>query len=136
MPKTFNFSFGRKLTVFSLALCLLVVCASGAAAQQSKAIEPCSATPSGSPAAKLKKAAAAPAGDAKDVAPRVSETEINSTIPDDPAVDKVLEPYLAKVRALDVVIGKLDGELKKVGMGGGSLGNFVADGMRAKASIT
>ena len=134
MSKTFNFSFGCKLTVFSLSLCLLVVCACGAAAQQ-KVIEPCSATPSGSPAAGLKKAAAAAAGEAADVRARVSETEINSTIPDDPAVDKMLEPYLAKVRALDVVIGKLDGELKKVGMGGGSLGNFVADGMRAKASI-
>jgi 2',3'-cyclic-nucleotide 2'-phosphodiesterase (5'-nucleotidase family) len=135
MPKTFNFPFGRKLAVFSLALCLLVVCASGAAAQQSKAIEPCSATPSGSPAAKLKKAAAA-AGNAADDRARVSETEINSTIPDDPLVGKMLGPYLARVRALDVVIGKLDGELKKVGMGGGSLGNFVADGMRAKASIS
>jgi 2',3'-cyclic-nucleotide 2'-phosphodiesterase (5'-nucleotidase family) len=133
MPKTSNFSFGRKLTVFSLSLCLLI-CAHGAAAQQSQAIEPCSATPSGSPAAKLKKAAAA--GSPADVRPRVSETEINATIPDDPAVDKMLEPYLAKVRALDVVIGRLEGELRKDGMGGGSLGNFVADGMRAEASIT
>jgi 2',3'-cyclic-nucleotide 2'-phosphodiesterase (5'-nucleotidase family) len=132
MPKTSNFSFGSKLTVFSLSLCLLI-CAHGAAAQQSKSIEPCSATASGSPAAKLKKAAAA--GNPADVRPRVSETEINATIPDDPAVDKMLEPYLAKVRALDVVIGNLEGELRKNGMGGGSLGNFVADGMRAKASI-
>src|ERR1700687_1237741 len=100
MPKTFNFPFGRKLTVFSLALCLLVVRASGTAAQQSRAIEPCSATRSGSPAAGLKRAAAA-AGNAADDRARVSETEINSTIPDDPLVGKMLEPYLARVRALD-----------------------------------
>ncbi len=135
MSKTFNFSIGRKLTVFLLSLCLLGLCAHGAAAQQSKPIEPCSATPSGSLAARLKKASAAPAEDAPDVRARVSETEINSTIPDDPAVDKMLEPYVAKVRALDVVIGKLDDELRKGGMGGGSLGNFVADAMRAEASI-
>src|SRR3989442_9192987 len=134
MSKTHNFSLGPKLTVFPLSLCLLVLCAHGAAAQQSKAIEPCSATPNGSPAARLKKASAA-AGDAPDVRARVSETEINSTIPDDASVDKMLEPYVSKVRALDVVIGKLEDELRKAGMGGGSLGNFVADGMRAEANI-
>jgi 2',3'-cyclic-nucleotide 2'-phosphodiesterase (5'-nucleotidase family) len=35
---------------------------------------------------------------------------------------------------LDQTIGKLKGDLKKGGVGGGSLGNFVADGMRAQAS--
>jgi len=59
MSKTHNFSLGRTLAVFPLSLCLLVLCAQGAPAQQSKAIEPCSATPSVSPAAKLKKASAA-----------------------------------------------------------------------------
>jgi len=135
MSKTHNFSLGGKHIVFPLALCLLVLYAHGAAAQQSKAIEPCSATPSVSPTAKLKKSSAATAGSAEDVSARVSETEINSNIPDDPSVNKMLEPFVAKVRALDVVIGKLEGELRKAGMGGGSLGNFVADGMRAEANI-
>ncbi|HEV7396941.1 MAG TPA: 5'-nucleotidase [Pyrinomonadaceae bacterium] len=44
----------------------------------------------------------------------------------------MLDPYTSKVRALDVVIGQLDGELRKAGYGGGTLGNFVTDGMRAE----
>ena len=47
----------------------------------------------------------------------------------------MLAVYGPKVRALDVVIGKLKGELRKGGYGAGSLGNFVADGMRAQGSI-
>jgi 2',3'-cyclic-nucleotide 2'-phosphodiesterase (5'-nucleotidase family) len=46
----------------------------------------------------------------------------------------MLEPYSVKVRALDVVIGKLDGELKRSALGAGTLGNFVTDGIRAQAS--
>ena len=45
----------------------------------------------------------------------------------------MLAPYSEKVRALSVVIGKLEGALKKDGVGAGSLGNFVTDGMRAQA---
>jgi len=41
-----------------------------------------------------------------------------------------------KVRELEVVIGKLKGELKKGGAGAGSLGNFITDGMRYQASLT
>ena len=70
----------------------------------------------------------------RDVKARVTETLIDSSISDDPAVDQMLAAYAPKVRALDTVIGKLKGELRKGGMGGGSLGNFVADGMRAQAS--
>ena len=70
----------------------------------------------------------------RDVKAHVTETLIDSSIPDDPAVDQMLAAYTPKVRALDTVIGRLKGELKKGGMGGGSLGNFVADGMRAQAS--
>ena len=46
----------------------------------------------------------------------------------------MLKPYSGKVRALNVVIGKLDGELRKSGVGAGSLGNFVTDGIRSQAS--
>jgi 2',3'-cyclic-nucleotide 2'-phosphodiesterase (5'-nucleotidase family) len=64
----------------------------------------------------------------------VTETPVDSSLPDDPAVDKMLTVYSPKVRALDEVIGKLKGELKKGGVGAGSLGNFVTDGIRAEAS--
>jgi 2',3'-cyclic-nucleotide 2'-phosphodiesterase (5'-nucleotidase family) len=71
---------------------------------------------------------------ARDVHARVTETPIDASIKDDPAVDQMLAVYGPKVRALDVVIGKLKGELRKGGYGAGSLGNFVADGMRSQAS--
>ena len=76
----------------------------------------------------------APSG-AADVRAKVSETLIDSSIADDPAVDKMLVAYSGKVRELDVLIGTLKGELRKGGTGAGSLGNFVADGMRAQASL-
>ena len=117
-----------------LWLLLLMLCVQGAAAQQSKPIEPCSATPSPS-SATLKKTTVLTVGAKPDGRPRVTETEINSSIPDDPAVDRMLEQYVATVRALDFTIGRLEGELRKGGMGAGSLGNFVTDGMRARASI-
>jgi 2',3'-cyclic-nucleotide 2'-phosphodiesterase (5'-nucleotidase family) len=66
---------------------------------------------------------------------RVTEIQVNSSISDDPAVDNMLVTYSPKVRELEVVVGKLRGELKKGGMGAGSLGNFVADGMRTQASL-
>jgi 2',3'-cyclic-nucleotide 2'-phosphodiesterase (5'-nucleotidase family) len=65
----------------------------------------------------------------------VTETAIDASIPDDPPVDKMLAVYSPKVRELEVVVGKLKGELKKSGTGSGSLGNFVTDGMRAQASV-
>ncbi len=82
------------------------------------------------------KAAVSPAPPAAaDVRSRVTETLVDSSIPNDPGVDKMLTPYSPKVRELEVVVGKLKGELKKGGIGAGSLGNFVADGMRAQASL-
>jgi 2',3'-cyclic-nucleotide 2'-phosphodiesterase (5'-nucleotidase family) len=56
-------------------------------------------------------------------------------VPDDPPVNRMLEVYSPRVRALDLRIGKLKGDLKKGGTGAGSLGNFVTDGMRARASL-
>lgn len=67
--------------------------------------------------------------------PRVAETAVDSTIPDDPALSKMLAVYSPKVRELEVLLGKLKGELRKGGAGSGSLGNFVTDGMRAQASL-
>jgi 2',3'-cyclic-nucleotide 2'-phosphodiesterase (5'-nucleotidase family) len=66
---------------------------------------------------------------------RVHATQraVDASVPDDAAVVAAIAPYTAKVRALDAPVGKLVGELKKSGMGGGSLGNFVADAIRATA---
>jgi len=66
---------------------------------------------------------------------RATEREIDASIPNDPGVDAIIAPYSAKVRELDAPIGKLVGELKKGGMGAGSLGNFVADALRARAEV-
>src|SRR5690348_17005204 len=85
-------------------------------------IEPCPATPATKPAI----AAAPPVK--TDV--RARQTTVDAGIPDDPAVEKVLAPYSEKVRALSVVIGRLDAALKKDAVGSGTLGNFVTDAVR------
>src|SRR5712692_3940499 len=72
----------------------------------------------------------------QDINTHASERLVDSSIADDQAVDKMLATYSPRVRALDKVIGTLTGELRKGGMGAGSLGNFVSDAMRAEASRT
>jgi len=118
MPK----SVGKIVSWRWLSLLLLLINAPLALAQQAA---PASQPPAARP----------PAPASRNVNARVTETLIDSSIKDDPAVDRMLAVYGPKVRALDVVIGKLKGELRKGGAGAGSLGNFVADGMRAQASI-
>ena len=76
----------------------------------------------------------APAPTPADLRGKVSETLVDSSIANDPAVDKMLEAYDPKVRALDEVVGKLKGDLRKGGVGAGSLGDFVTNAMRASAS--
>ena len=68
-----------------------------------------------------------------DVHARVSETQIDSSIADDPALDQMIAAYSPKVRSIQNVIGKLKGELRKGGVGAGSLGNFVTDGILFEA---
>lgn len=75
----------------------------------------------------------APAPGPVDINARPSQKLVDSTVPDDPAVNKMLEAYSPKVRALNEVIGKLKGDLRKSGVGAGSLGNFVTNGLRAEA---
>jgi len=70
-----------------------------------------------------------------DVHVRAENLPVDSSIADDPSVNQMLVAYSPKVRELDTVIGSLRGELRKGGMGAGSLGNFVADGMRWQASL-
>lgn len=76
----------------------------------------------------------APVSAPVDIRARAKNTSIDSTVPDDESVEKMLQAYSPKVRALDQVIGKLKGDLKKGGVGSGSLGNFVVDGIRAQSS--
>ncbi len=76
----------------------------------------------------------APTGPA-DVRARVTETMVDETVSGDAAVEKMIAVYSPKVRDLDVVIGRLKGELRKGGTGAGSLGNFVTDGMRWQAGL-
>src|SRR6476660_9536836 len=71
----------------------------------------------------------------KDVGIGVSEKLVDSSLDDDPVVTKMVAAYSPKVRELDVVLGRLTGELKKGGVGSGSLGNFVTDGMRWQAML-
>lgn len=66
---------------------------------------------------------------------RANNLPVDASIADDPAVNQMLAVYSPKVRELDAVIGSLKGELRKGGMGAGSLGNFVTDGMRWQASL-
>ena len=90
---------------------------------QAAAIQPCDATPS------TTKPGSAPVK----TAVQGSQTTIDASIPADPEVEKMLAPYSAKVRALSLVIGQLEQPLKKEPVGGGSLGNFVTDGIRTYA---
>ena len=64
---------------------------------------------------------------------RASENLIDASLPEDPELKKIIAPYKTKVEELSVPIGKLTDNLKKAGVGGGSLGNFVADALRNMA---
>jgi 2',3'-cyclic-nucleotide 2'-phosphodiesterase (5'-nucleotidase family) len=70
-----------------------------------------------------------------DVNLRAEKLPVDSSVQDDPAVNQMLVVYSPKVRELDAVLGSLKGELRKGGMGAGSLGNFVSDGMRWQAGL-
>jgi len=92
-------------------------------------IEPCPATPATKPGTTR---ASAPAK----VKTSATQTEIDSSIADDPAIEKIIAPYAEKVRPLSQVVGKLDGVLKKGTIGAGNLGYFVTDAMRSQARAT
>jgi 2',3'-cyclic-nucleotide 2'-phosphodiesterase (5'-nucleotidase family) len=79
--------------------------------------------------------APAPAPKPADIHARITEVPVDSSVPDDPDVEKMLQPYAPKVRALNEVVGTLKGELRKGGIGAGSMGNFVADALRDRAQV-
>jgi len=65
--------------------------------------------------------------------PRARLLTVDASVPADPDVEKIIAPYSEKVSELSKVIGRLEGGLAKKGVGAGTLGNFVSDGMRAQA---
>ena len=118
----------KMLAGLSIPLLLLVLLLTSAPRALSQQLAPKTTAPA-------TQSPATQANTPADVRARVTETPVDSSIPDDPAVDKLLAVYSPKVRVLEVVIGKLKGELRKGSTGSGSLGNFVTDGMRAQASL-
>jgi 2',3'-cyclic-nucleotide 2'-phosphodiesterase (5'-nucleotidase family) len=103
-----------KIFLCVIALTVLAVPVFG----QGVAIEPCPATP-----------APAKPGTTQ---PRARLLSVDPTVPDDLEVLKIIAPYSEKVRELSKVIGRLEGGLSKTGVGGGTLGNFVTDAIRAQ----
>jgi 2',3'-cyclic-nucleotide 2'-phosphodiesterase (5'-nucleotidase family) len=102
-----------------LALIVFVVPVFG----QGAAIQPCQATPAPGKSGSTQQQAAT----------RASLLLVDDGVPADKDVEKILAPYSEKVRELSKVIGRLEGNLSKTGVGGGSLGNFVTNGIRAQA---
>lgn len=76
-----------------------------------------------------------PAPSPAEIHVRAKLQPVDSTVSDDQSVNKMLEVYTPMVRALDEVIGKLKGDLKKGGIGASSLGNLVTDAMRDRAQV-
>jgi 2',3'-cyclic-nucleotide 2'-phosphodiesterase (5'-nucleotidase family) len=108
----------------TLAILLLTTFCPLVLAQQGSAIQPCKIPP-------VDEQAAAPCLEKTDV----NQTLIDETILPDAAAETLLQPFAAKVHSLDVVIGSLEGDLRKGGLGGGSMGNFVADAVRSLSSV-
>src|SRR5690242_3941798 len=113
-----SFSLVSRELFRALALLVFVVPVFG----QGAAIEPCQATP-----------APAKSSAPQKVNERASLLPVDASVPADKDVEKMLAPYSEKVSELTKVIGRLEGDLNKTGVGGGSLGNFVTNGIRAQA---
>ena len=108
-----SFSRVSRVLLRALALLVFVVPVFG----QGAAIEPCQATQAS----------------AKKVSEHASLLPVDASVPADKDVEKMLAPYSEKVNELTKVIGRLEGDLSKTGVGGGSLGQFVTNGIRAQA---
>jgi 2',3'-cyclic-nucleotide 2'-phosphodiesterase (5'-nucleotidase family) len=114
---------------YPIRILLLVVALAASitsALAQSTAIQPCEATPG------TTKPTATTNAPVK-TGVRGSQIVVDASIPDDPDVEKMLAPYSAKVRALSLVLGRVEGQLKKEPVGAGSLGNFVTDAVKSYA---
>ncbi|MFN2529687.1 MAG: 5'-nucleotidase C-terminal domain-containing protein [Pyrinomonadaceae bacterium] len=116
------FEIQGKTRTFTLVCALFILLFHFSGQAQQRAIQPCpDQVKSHAPAI------------AETKVPQVTETLIDSTIGNDPAVSKLLEKYSERVHALATVIGTVDGEFNKSGIGGGSLGNLVTDAMRLES---
>ena len=96
---------------------------------QSTVIEPCPAAPAPAKPGVAK----TPAGPEK-AGVRSSRLAVDASLPEDTDVLKIITPYSEKVRELSTVIGRLEGGLTKTGVGAGTLGRFVTEGMKAEAT--
>ena len=114
-----NFSRVSRELLRALALMVFVVPVFG----QGAAIEPCQATPTPAKTQSTQQQGAT----------MVSRIQVDESIPADKDVEKMLAPYSEKISELSKVIGRLEGDLSKTGVGGGSLGNFVTNGVKAQA---
>jgi 2',3'-cyclic-nucleotide 2'-phosphodiesterase (5'-nucleotidase family) len=124
-----RFDFRFRIPAMVILLCLAACAVHAQQSQQGDtAARPSPLAPNGNV-----NAPAAPGGPI--LGSKASEREVDNTVPNDSAMDALIAPYSAKVRELDATIGKLTSELKKEGMGGGALGNFVADAMRDRAQV-
>ena len=110
-----------KSLLSAVALAIFVTPALG----QGTVIEPCPATPNPAKPGII-------AASTKSVT-RSTRSAIDASLPNDPDVEKIIAPYSEKVNELSKVIGRLETGLTKKGVGAGSLGQFVTDGMMAEA---
>ena len=109
----------------ALALTLFAVPSFG----QGTPIEPCPGTPS-----TARPGLAKPVAGPEKTGFKSSQSLIDESVADDPEVLKVIGPYSDKVRDLSKVIGTLESGLIKKGVGAGTLGRFVTEGMRSQAT--
>lgn len=65
---------------------------------------------------------------------RASETAVDESVADDKAVEEMIAPYRVRVSTLSDVIGSFAQPIERAGIGGGTIGNFVADAIRAQAA--
>jgi len=114
-----SFSRVSRELLRALALMVFVVPVFG----QGAAIEPCQATPAKPGVSSSQQQAGA----------RASLLPVDANVPADKDLEKMLAPYSEKIGELSKVIGRLEGDLSKTGVGGGSLGNFVTNGIKEQA---
>jgi len=113
-----SFSRVSRELLRALALTIFVVPVFG----QGATIQPCEATPTPAKPASTQK-----------TGERASLLPVDASVPADKDIEKMVAPYSEKINELSKVIGRLEGNLSKTGVGGGSLGNFVSNGIRAQA---
>jgi 2',3'-cyclic-nucleotide 2'-phosphodiesterase (5'-nucleotidase family) len=114
---------GQMINMHNLFRVLALLVFVGPVFGQGAAIEPCQATPTPGKTGSTQQQATT----------RASLLPVDAGVPADRDVEKLLEPYSEKVRELSKVIGRLEGNLSKKGVGGGSLGYFVTNAIRAQA---